>query len=91
MAGEVSVAKIKEALMRVMDELSPERRMELLEFALFLKARQLQQPVQLELELEKLMSSLPGDISQTPNPLEGSVIRYDGPFDPVDTVPHKSG
>jgi hypothetical protein len=43
MATKVSPSNVKDALMSVVDELSVDRMAEVLEFALFLKARQAQQ------------------------------------------------
>ncbi|MCP4607550.1 MAG: hypothetical protein GY845_02385 [Planctomycetes bacterium] len=78
----VSPTIVKEAIIQVVDELSPERRTELLEFALFIKARQ-QQPIQLKADMEKLISQLQAKEAQPPQLLHNSVLRYDDPFAPV--------
>jgi hypothetical protein len=83
MATDISPATIKDALIRVVDELSPERMTELLEFALFIKARQMERPFYFDPGIEKLLSQQQADLAQSPFPLQGSVIRYDDPFAPV--------
>lgn len=64
--------KTKSALLEVAEQLSAERLSEVLDFALFVRARQQAYTIT--------------DVSasnDTPYPLKDSVIRYEAPFDPV--------
>ncbi len=80
----VSPVAVKDAIMQIVDELSPERKAELLEFALFMKARQRQQPIQLQADLEKLIAQLQStETTEPPQLLHNSVLQYDDPFTPV--------
>jgi hypothetical protein len=62
-----SSATTKSTLIRVLDELSLDCLSEVLDFALFVKARQMRQSRSLESQY----------------PLHGTVVHYDDPFTPV--------
>ncbi|GEM_PF-1476693 len=80
MVTNVSPMSMKKALIGVVDELPPERITELLEFALFMKARQMKQFFQIDAYIEKFISPQQINIFQPVYPLHGSVIFYDDPF-----------
>lgn len=78
-----SQLKVKESLIQVFDELSAERKVEVLEFALFMRAREIHQPFYMNADMDDLISQLQPAPSQSSYPLQGSVLYYDDPFEPV--------
>jgi hypothetical protein len=78
-----SQVKVKEALMQVFDRLSTERKVEVLEFALFMRARERQESFAKSAGIEDVTSQLRPDSSPSAHPLHGSVLHYDDPFSPV--------
>lgn len=73
--------KVKEALIQIFDELSEVRKVEVLEFALFMRTRDSQKMLDLSPEIGELIAHLQPDSQQ--HPLQGSVLHYDEPFEPV--------
>jgi len=74
---------VRKIFLNIIDELPLERILELLEFALFMKARHMKQPFQAEAYLEKFISPSPINAPTTVYPLQGTVIFYHDPFVPV--------
>ena len=83
MTGKDPQIKVKETLNQVFDKLSIERKAEVLEFAVFMWAREVQEPVYLSLDLDHLISQLGPASNQSSRSLQGSVLHYDAPFEPV--------
>ena len=75
----------KEILMHIVDELPTEQVTELLEFALFMKARQMKYAFQIDSYVEEIISQQKENIGLLPNsyPLQGSVLFYDDPYEPI--------
>ena len=79
-----SQVKVKEALIQIFDQLSTERKVEVLEFALFMRARDIHQPFFISSDINRIISELRPDSSSS-HLLQGSVLHYDDPFEPVAT------
>lgn len=65
---------VKAALIQIFDQLSAERKIEVLDFTLFVQARESNVPFNKNAEQDALSPS---------PPLRGAVRHYDDPFEPV--------
>ena len=74
----VSSATIKGTLLRVLDDLAVNRLSEVLDFALFVKARQAQQR-----DAASGQSVQERHALESQYPLHGAIVHYDDPFAPV--------
>lgn len=84
MTNETQTA-VKEALIQIFDQLSSERKVEVLELALFMQARESQTSFAKSAGGDDIFSALRPAPSSFSHPLRGSVLHYDDPFEPVAT------
>jgi hypothetical protein len=74
---DLAPTHVEETILGVLEGLSPDRRIEVLEFALFIKMRQARQSSGERAESEQPLEH------NSRYPLHGTVLRYDEPFAPV--------
>ncbi|GAB4459790.1 MAG: hypothetical protein Kow0031_39640 [Anaerolineae bacterium] len=73
MANQTQIS-VKEALIQIFEQLSAERKIEVLDFALFVQARE---------SKGQFDKNAEADSTSVSPPLRGSVLHYADPFEPV--------